>query len=174
MNLFRITAVYLILNVIAIGYYAKNAYPFQKRLPSDHISIGVEEISRSDTDEYKIEIGITNSSPKTFSIKEFEYYFYLQSNTGWNMMKLDTVVLNDSLNADPSIRPMSKKMIINIVKIPVRASDIYRTYEGDISLIFKYRLQFTAEGKENVFLKFNEEYYWISPGTNKWVHRECM
>jgi len=174
MNVLRKVVACFIINVLALALYVNDAHTFEKRQLSDHITIWVESISHFGADEYKVEIGIVNSSTKSISVREFERKFYIQTDRGWNMLELDAVVLYDSLNADLSLSAEGKKMIITALKIPMQTADLFRTYEGDVSLMFKYRLQISAERKGDIISKSNEEYYWISPGTDKWVHRECM
>jgi len=163
-----------VLNVLTLLIYANNAHTFEKRRLSDPITIRVESISHFGADEYKVEIVIMNSSTKIISVREFESKFYIQPARSWNMLELDAVVLYDSLNADPSLSANGKKMISTVLKIPMHTADIFRTYEGDVNIMFKYRLQYSTDRKGDILSKSNEEYYWISPGTDKWVHRECM
>ncbi len=174
MNVLHKVAVCFIINVLTLMIYVNNTHTFEKRQLSDHITIWVESISHFGADEYKVEIGLMNSSTKLISVREFERKFYIQTDRGWNMLALDAVVLYDSLNADPSLNAKGKKMIITVLKIPMHTADLFRTYEGDVNLMFKYRLKFSAKRKGDIFSKSDEEYYWISPGTDRWVHRECM
>ncbi len=67
----------------------------------------------------------------------------------------------------------SKKKTI-LIKIPsVEGSNLYKTYEGDISLKVESEVLVRRENS-NGDKKMEEIYLWLRPETNKWIHREGM
>ena len=160
----------ILINVLVVAFfYVKQASSFKKLQTIDYIGIEIDGISYSGNDDYRVAISLMNNWVKNILIMDFERRFYVQTDRGWNLLS-DTPV-NDSFGI---IGSMNKKKIITTVKIPLNIPYLYRTYEGDISLLFRCKLQFIADRGKTVFSKSSEEYYWISPNTDRWLHREGM
>ncbi|MEK6672750.1 MAG: hypothetical protein AABY42_04640 [Nitrospirota bacterium] len=135
----------------------------------DYMGIEVSNISYSGNDEYRIEIIMMNNSKQNIMVTGFEKRFYVQTDTGRDLLS-DRIT--DSLSG--ILYSTAQRKMIVIAKVPLDMPQLYRTYEGDVSLILTYRLRFTADSGKEVFTKSGDEYYWISPRTDRWIHREGM
>ena len=140
-----------------------------KTRPIDLVKAGIENIFYSGEDDYRIEIALLNRSPQAISVRECDLQFHVQTGYGWT--RLHEAATDASRNGGDIYLPaLGKKRIVTVVKIPLTIPGLFRTYEGDISFQFRYRLRFadTAGAKQD------EPLYWITPRTGKWVEREGM
>lgn len=133
------------------------------------MSIKVSNISYSGNDEYRIEIMMMNNSKQNIMITGFETKLYVQTDSGISLISDSG---KDSLSG--IFYSMEQRKTSSIAKVPFDMPQLFRTYEGDISLILTYKLLFTAESLQEAFTKSGDEYFWISPRTDRWLHREGM
>jgi hypothetical protein len=135
----------------------------------DSVSGEIENISYSGKDDYRIEIALLNKSPQAISLKEYDIQFHVQTGSGWT--RLNETATDTSKNGNDIYLPaLGKKRIVTVVSIPLTIPGLFRTYEGDISFQFRYRLTFA----NMVGAKQDEPLYWITPMTDKWIEREGM
>lgn len=133
------------------------------------MGIKVSNISYSGNDEYRIEIIMMNNSKQNVMITGFEIKLYVQTDSGFSLISDSG---KDSLSG--IFYSMEQRKTSSIAKLPLDMPQLFRTYEGDVSLIVTYKLLFTAGSLKEAFTKSGDEYYWISPRTDRWLHREGM
>ncbi len=135
----------------------------------DSVTIEIENISYSGKDDYRIEMALLNKSSQAISLKEYDIQFHAQTGSGWT--RLNETATDTSRNGNDICLPaLGKKRIVAVVRIPLTMPGLFRTYEGDISFQFRYRLKFA----DMVGTKQDEPLYWITPMTDKWIEREGM
>jgi hypothetical protein len=135
----------------------------------DSVKMEIENISYSGKDDYTIEMALLNKSPQAISLKGYDIQFHVQTGSGW--ARLNETATDTSRNGNDICLPaLGKKRIVAVVRIPLTIAGLFRTYEGDISFQFRYRLKFA----DMAGTKQDEPLYWITPMTDKWVEREGM
>lgn len=158
----------LVTGLVTTSFCIREALSFEQSI-IDSTEVEIEKISYLGNDDYRIEITLKNRSLKTVSIKGFERQFYAQTETGWKRLS-NTSTGSPFDVRDDSLPAMGKRKFIAILKIPLNIRGLFRTSEGDVSFMFEYRLQL-ADNPES---GYSETYYWITPMTDKWIHREGM
>jgi hypothetical protein len=137
------------------------------------LTVSIENIRYTEIDEYLITLAIVNRSAKAYHINRIDCIFKLQKENGWHALQ--------------SGQPAGKRLILPLlvaagaqsdfkvhVKVPVALPGLFKTYEGDISLMLTYHLRYDNDSAGNEAIIAGESLYWISPGTSKWIHREGM
>jgi hypothetical protein len=133
------------------------------------VGVVIENISHSGKDNYRIQIALTNNHSEVLSLREFDRQFHVQTETGW--IRLNEAPTQGSLSEKDLYFPaLGKKTIVTAVEIPLNMPGLFRTYEGDISLSFRYRLVLTGDGET----REHESLFWITPMTDTWLEREGM
>lgn len=144
------------------------AQPFEKKLPAEYADASIEDISYSGKDEYRIVIVLSNRSSRDISVEDLEREFFVQTEKGWK--RLEESIPCESPTGKNIHLPSGKTMkITTVVTLPSATEELFRTYEGDISFMFAYRLKQAGNNET----RKNERLYWIRPiGT--WIEREGM
>jgi len=137
------------------------------------LTFSVRDIRYADHDEYLITISASNDSSKELLIKKIDFRFELQKERGW-----DTII-NDTPDCMRLLLPFTlaagvRSDCVMRFKMPLTIPYIFKTYEGDISLMATYHLEYSERlsGKES--RKSGDALYWVSPRTSQWIHREGM
>lgn len=156
--------------VLSVLFFPLNhAFSFEKLRLIDYMGIKVHNISYSGNDEYRIEIIMMNNSKQNVMITGFEIKLYVQTDSGLSLISDSG---KDSLSG--IFYSMEQRKTSSIAKVPFDMPQLFRTYEGDVSLILTYKLLFTTGSLKEAFIKSGDEYYWIRPRTDRWLHREGM
>jgi hypothetical protein len=129
----------------------------------------IEDIAFLGGDEYRIVIVLSNRSSRTMTIEEFAREFSVQTENGWKRLEEETAAASSGA-VRIHLPPGKTERITTVVKIPAAAKGLFRTFEGDLSFMFAYRLKPAGSGE----LWKNERLYWIKPGTGTWSEREGM
>ncbi|MFO0754491.1 MAG: hypothetical protein U0411_14350 [Thermodesulfovibrionales bacterium] len=173
------SAVFLCTIVSALGIAliasqapAKNGRS-ERESGGDAVAVEITAISPLGGTVYRIGISLTNRSTEGVYLKHVEKKFFIQTDTGWR--PLQSVDTGDATGTAKRYLPAGAgEMFAVLIDIPLHMPDTFRTYEGDISLLFTCRVQSAsrpdAEGRRTDF----ESYYWVTPMTDKWIHREGM
>lgn len=147
--------------------FSGDAGSFERRRPAGHIEVMISGISYEGDEKYRIEITVMNKSAAPITVKSLELVISMQTDSGF-------VVLDGTKGAGASGRfaldATAEERISVGVRIPLDTRGLFRTFEGDVSLMLRHRLQLTSE-KE---VRSGESYYWLTPLTGRWVLREGM
>lgn len=138
---------------------------------SHNMKMTVEDIRYIGDSKYKITISLMNISTETLRIEMSTPVISVQTDTigtaGW----IKTEV-TDHIEPNFLLKPHGRVKKSFIIYIPLEKYDnLYKTYEGDISLKVEAEVFFKKGGSNG---KMEEIYLWLRPGTNKWIHREGM
>ncbi len=137
------------------------------------IKVLIDTMHYAGKDVYSLIVSASNNSAKDVLIRIIEENFFIQTDRGWAQLK----VLNGINRANCEFllpsggnndRPAS-------IYIPLTVPDLFRTYEGDLSLMYKYTYSArTVDGTGAAFQMTDEVYCWVKPGTSQWLLREGM
>ena len=162
----------LILIVLIENILLPGVVPAQEPGPG-HIQVLVENLQYDGRNAYSIVISASNPSSKNVLVNVIKEGFSIQTDRGWAQLS----VLNGTNRESTEflLPPAGKNAWTASVSIPLTMPDLFRTYEGDLSLRYKYTYTArTAEGTGAVFQKADEVYCWVKPGTSQWILREGM
>lgn len=154
--------------LLASVFFAQGAYPFTKKGPVGHLDAGIENISYSGSDEYRLQVSLTNASSRGIPVKVFEREFFVQTDSGWR--RVTETGAGREGNLHPFLPAGGKRTSVVVVKIALDEEGLFRTYEGDISFMFRYRVGLADSGGA----RQGERLYWITPKTGRWLEREGM
>lgn len=119
-------------------------------------------------------VSITNASSKDVLLQSIEEGFFIQTNRGWAHLE----ILNNRIGNmhETIIIPHNQKQdMVSLISIPRTIPDLFRTYEGDLSLMYKYAYTIrTREGSGTAYQRSDEVFCWLRPGTSRWILREGM
>jgi hypothetical protein len=123
-------------------------------------------------DTYNLVVSTSNASSKDVLIRIIEENFFIQTERGWAQLK----VLNGISHAGrefllPGTGNIDRPALIDI---PLTMPDLFRTYEGDLSLMYKYTYSVRTVGGTGAIQRADEIYCWVKPGTSQWILREGM
>lgn len=158
--------------VVILQIPPERASSSEERMKDD-IKVTLEEIHYEGSNKYKAVISVVNDSSREIMAQEMEKHFFVQTDKGWKQLRAWEAEHSSDAGGF-RLASGSKRSIIMSLKIPLNIPDIFRTYEGDVSLLFRYRLRCIVHPAGTVFLKEDESYFWITPKTRKWIHREGM
>ena len=162
-----LTLIVLIGNVLLAG-----VVPAQEPGPGP-VQVLIENIHYEGKNAYSLVIAAVNPSSKNVLVKIIKEGFFIQTDRGWAQLN----VLNGTNRESKEFLLLSagKNTWTASVGIPLTVPDLFRTYEGDLSLMYKYTYTVrTAEGTGAVFQRADEVYCWVKPGTSQWILREGM
>ncbi|MBZ0155070.1 MAG: hypothetical protein K8I29_02510 [Alphaproteobacteria bacterium] len=158
--------------LVAAEAFAKDGQPVRE-YGGDAVAVEVTAISPLGGTTYRIEISLTNKSSEGVYLRNFEKKFFLQTDTGWRPLQ-SADPQGASATAKRYLPAGAGQRIDSLVDIPLHMPDTFRTYEGDISLLFACSVQSAMRPDAEVRRKDCEFYYWVTPMTDKWIHREGM
>lgn len=138
----------------------------------EHLSVAVEDISYLGNNNYKVEITIYNRSGETIVVKECSETFAVQTEILGRWQEL--VASGGTRAGGAVLLPRKGVRVAHIVHIPLDLPSLYRNSEGDINMLFKYRVRFANSSGSRLRSNIGESAYWITPKTNTWVLREGM
>jgi hypothetical protein len=137
-----------------------------------HIKVLIENIHYEGKDAYSLVVSTSNASSKDILIRIIEENFFIQTDRGWAQLK----VHGRNRESGEFLLPHDGKNQLAVsISIPLIVPNLFRTYEGDLSLMYKYTYSvWTVDGTSASFQRADELYYWITPGTSQWILREGM
>lgn len=137
------------------------------------IRVLIENIQYEGKDAYSLVVSTSNASSRDVLVRIIEEGFFIQTDRGWAQLN----VLN-GINREREEFPLprvGKNVWAASISIPLTRPDLFRTYEGDLSLMYKYTYTVrTADGIGAEFQRADEVYCWVKPGTSQWILREGM
>jgi len=164
----------LILTSVLSGNACRADIASVQRPVTSDIRVMIENIHYEGEDSYLLVVSVTNASPKDVLLQPVEEGFFIQTNHGWAHLE----ILNNRLGPkhENIIVPHSqKKEMVSLIGIPQTIPDLFRTYEGDLSVKYKYTYAIrTWENSAAAFQRSDEVYCWLRPGTSQWILREGM
>lgn len=172
----RLFLTILILLPLASSPHSVSSEEILSKKPSHNLKITVEDIQYLGGSKYKMIIALMNLSRETLHIEINIPVISVQTNTigtaGW----IKAAVFDGS---NPRFMLKAHEIINKsfIIHVPLeRYENLYRTYEGDISLKVETEILFkrSSSNGSNRMDKMEEVYLWLRPETNKWIHREGM
>ncbi len=157
----------LIENVLLPG-----AVPAQEQGPGP-IQVLIENFHYEGGNAYSLVISAANPSSKNVLVKFITEDFSIQTDRGWTRL---TVLTGTNREGEEFLLPpVGKKERTISISIPLTMPDLFRTYEGDLSLMYKYKYSVrTGDGTGAAFQRADEVYCWVKPGTSQWILREGM
>lgn len=139
----------------------------------DDIKVNIEEIHFEGSDKYKAVISLVNDSSRDILAQEMVNKFFAQTDKDWKQLQAWEAEHSSDAGGFRLAAGAKRKIIVEI-RIPLTIPDIFRTYEGDVSLMFRYRLRCIVYPASTAVLKEDESYFWVTPMTQQWIHREGM
>ncbi len=133
------------------------------------INAAIDSISYKGDDSYLITVTLSVADSENSRSNDFEEHFFVQTDKGWSPLKVSK---SDTAFTAGDVSGTSKKESLKLL-IPLNAPDLFRTYEGDISLMQKIRYE-CADNRGGESRKEEERLYWITPRTSRWILREGM
>ncbi len=121
----------------------------------------IETVEYRGHDTYRITVTSSKSGP----VQDFEDSFLVQTDKGWT---------SPSTAADGGADQTGSSTRRTVfITIPLNIPYLFRTNEGDISLMHRYTVQ--CRNRSGGEIRDQEEVlYWITPHTSKWILREGM
>lgn len=147
--------------------FSGDAASLESSRSSGHVEAVISDISYEGGESYRIEITIMNRSSKGVIVERLEREISVQTDDGFAALDRTD---GDRASAQFALAATEERRINTGVKIPIGTKGLFRTFEGDVSLMFSYRLQLASE-RETVR---GESYYWLTPMTGRWLLREGM
>jgi hypothetical protein len=141
--------------------------------PKADLKVSIEKMQYKGNDTYSLLITVANESSREIQIKEMEQHLLIQTDKSWEPLKTENGNSPSHRNG-LLLAADAKNESIVIIRIPLTMPDIFRTYEGDVSLKYTYRMRYVDHRSSKEYIKTNEDYYWITPRTLKWIQREGM
>lgn len=138
------------------------------------IRVLIENIHYEGKDSYTLVVSVSNASPKDVLLQPVEEGFFIQTNRGWAHLE----ILNNKISRkheDIMLPHNQKKEMVSLIGIPRTIPDLFRTYEGDLSLMYRYSYVIrNREDSGTASQRSDEIYCWLRPGTSQWILREGM
>jgi len=141
--------------------------------PKADLKVSINKMQYKGNDTYSLLIMVANISSREIQIKVMEHHLYIQTDKGWEPLNTENGNIPSHGNGFLLTADATHESIVTI-RIPLTMPDIFRTYEGDISLKHTYNMRYVDHRSGKEFLKADEDYYWITPRTLKWIQREGM
>ena len=138
------------------------------------IRVLIENIHYEGEDAYLLVVSFTNASPKDVLLQLIEEGFFIQTNRGW--AHLEILKGRTGNKHENIILPHNqKKETVSLIGIPRTIPDLFITYEGDLSLMYKYAYVIRTREDSGTASQLSDEVYcWLRPGTSQWILREGM
>ena len=138
-----------------------------------HIRVLIKTMHYEGEDTYTLVVATSNASSKDVLIRIVEENFFIQTDPGWAQLKVLKGINHESgefLLPGAGDHDRSASITIHLTM-----PNLFRTYEGDLSLMYKYTYSMrTADGIGAAFQRTDEVYCWVKPGTSQWILREGM
>lgn len=139
----------------------------------DYLDASIEDISYRGDNRYRVDVVVRNRSNKTIAVKESSLSFSVQTEILGRWEELSAA--RDGDNAiTPALPPLEAMHGFYILNIPLDIPSLYINSEGDINMMFKYRIRFAFAPGSGLRSQSGESSYWMTPKTNSWTLREGM
>ncbi len=136
------------------------------------IRMSIENIQFNGNDSYSIVVSAMNASPKDIRVSITEEGFFIQTDRGWTRLRVNGTFREGGELLLPHDR--KNELTVSII-IPQTIPDLFRTYDGNMSLMYKYKYSvWTMDGTGTPFQRADEIYCWVKPKTSQWILREGM
>ena len=128
------------------------------------IKVWIGDIRYEGREAYSIVVSASNSWPRDVLVRIVEEGFFIQGEHGW--MRLP-VKQGERKNGEFLLPGSGSKDWKSTIEIRPDMPDLFRTYEGDLSLMYKYTYASRTKDSTGVFNKTDEVYCWVKPGTSE-------
>lgn len=136
------------------------------------IQVQIGNIQHKGNDAYQIVVSTSNASSADVLVSIIEEGFFIQTDRGWSQLMMKE---NASDNGGFRLPSAGISVRSGTLSIPLSLPELFRTYEGDLSLMYKYTYSVrTVGGTGPAIQRADEVYCWIKPGTSQWILREGM
>lgn len=169
----RAAWVFLGMALTFVSYMIVQHAVFAEEGPKADLKVSIKKLQYKGNDTYSLLIVVTNVSSSEIQIKEMEQHLYIQTDKGWEPLKTENGNIPSHDNGFLLTTGATHESIVTI-RVPLTMPDIFRTYEGDISLKHTYNMRYVDHRSRKEYHKADEDYYWITPRTLKWIQREGM
>lgn len=137
-----------------------------------YLDVTIEDISYRGNNQYRVDVVIHNRSGKAIALKEYSLSFFIQTEILGRWEELSA--MRDGDNAITALPPREARHGSYILSIPLTIPSLYINSEGDINMMFKYRMRVAGGPGAGHHSHSGESSYWITPKTNSWILREGM
>lgn len=138
-----------------------------------HIKVLVDQLRYEGGNAYSIVVSAANPTSKNVQVNVIREGFFIQTDRGWAELTAQKGTISGS--EEFLLFPAGKKERSASIIIPLSVPDLFRTYEGDLSLMYQFTYSVRIEdGTDAVFRISDEVYCWVKPGTSQWILREGM
>ncbi len=141
--------------------------------PKADLKVSIKKMQYKGNDTYGLHIIVANISSRAIKLNELEQHLFIQTDMGWEPLNIESGNISSHGNGFLMTAGAIHESLFTI-RIPLTMPDIFRTYEGDISLKHTYSMRYVDHHSGKEYLKADEDYYWITPRTLKWIQREGM
>jgi hypothetical protein len=122
-----------------------------------------------------VETTVENKLMETVTLKGYEVSFFAQSEVLGRWIELGHHAASGLMRiAGLAMSGEGKWKTREIIAIPLTLPHLYRNHDGDINVMFRYKLKFTRTASPREHEDEGESAYWVTPKTNRWVFREGM
>jgi hypothetical protein len=164
----RVLILLVLIGTVRLGGAARAQEP-----GAGHIKVLIENMHYEGKDAYSLLVSTSNSSSKDVLIRIVEENFFIQTDRSWTQLKVLKGINHESgefLLPSAGNHDRSASITIHLT-VP----NLFRTYEGDLSLMYKYTYSVRAvDGTGAAFQRTDEVYCWVKPRTSQWILREGM
>ena len=140
-----------------------------------HFTAEISRINYQNNDEYLGEITIEHRLIETVILKDYRVSLFAQSEALGQWIELGrpiASVLKGSTGITMSGE--GKWKTTEIIAIPLTLPHLYKNHDGDVNVMFRYKLIFTPGDSSEELENEGESVYWVTPKTDRWVLREGM
>jgi hypothetical protein len=139
----------------------------------EYLNVTVEDISYQGNNKYRVDITLLNRSGETIVLKEHSAAFYVQTEILGRWKELS--VSPDASDEIIALLPRKAWQAAYMLNIPLDGiPPLYTNSEGDINMMFRYRMRFVPGSETGLRSSSGESSYWITPKTDAWILREGM
>lgn len=150
--------------------FVKSAYTSEPT--GIYIRVLIENLRYEGNDGYSLVVMTSNASSRDLRVTIVDEGFFIQTDRGWTQLAVRHNAGEAGEFLLPSLKEHERAAVISI---PLAVPHLFRTYEGDLSLAYRYTYAVRTDGGAEVrFQRTDEVYCWVKPGTSQWILREGM
>lgn len=136
---------------------------------STSVRVVIDNIRHQGGDEYSLQVVTSHASTMGLLVSIIEDGFFIQTDKGWNRIPLH----QDRLDEEFLVPAGKTHERMAHITISPATPHLFRTFEGDLSLAYRYTYKVRRADKTAVLVS-DEVYCWVRPGTSQWILREGM
>ncbi len=160
----------VLLTAVSLTTFAETAFADEPR--GILIKVLIDTMQYEGRDQYSLVVSSSNASSADVVVRIVEQGFFIQTDHGWTRLKMNP---REGESGEFLLPGAGNKKRSASIRIPLAVPDLFKTYEGDLSLMYKYTYSVrTADRTGSLFEKTDEVYCWVKPRTSQWILREGM